>query len=856
MQNFKKPKNILVLYSSFIAASSAIVLWSMLSSPSEAERAFLLGLSIPRLVIALGLSLAFILFVVIAIKAFNNQIWAEQFIDKWFKEKGRSRVTGWLSGISFGLGWIGSFLPEYRMGPLVNYWIRIQPVMIFLLFASLATLIVFFLVHLKNWNPAIFKLGVPLFAVCLLGLAILFYSGFAVVSTDDFWNSAGVPILFGQLIIVIIAGALFAYFGSGWKSRNADIFICIFIYIITASLWAGTPLHESFLMRGPYPPNYAFYPFADAAAFDAASQFSLIGQNFFILNSVFFERPLYLGFLAYLHSVAGQDYQLLTAVQAAIFAILPVIIYLIGRSLDIRLVGFTSALIVLLRGLNSIAASNIIDTAGPKTILTDFPTAIGIALITWLVCEWLQEPERKKHYPLWIGGAVGFTLMLRTNALILLVFIPLFALFWFSAKWKQWLLSSFFILVGLVSITLPWEIRNLWLGGTMYEPIVTKFQNVIKTRYQFPSEPDSSIPQKLWPGWITLKNTQAVIAASQGNPAGNDNLPCDSVICFSMNHFLHNIVTSILVLPTSPMLDDLRHLIRERNPYWQTDWDGNLTATAAFFLSLNLFFITLGISLAWREKQLLGLTPLAIFAAYNLSNGLARTSGGRYLVPTDWILIFYYLLGIFHVIAWVANSLGKSWNVFGTNTEPETRNSKSSLSKAMGAFIVLFLFGSLIPLSEHLHPPRFQNINPVETLANKGLLIERAGLTPHDLDTFLQYPDAKILVGRVLYPRSYKANQGEFVNAFYPYQNLGFPRTAFKLVGPVGESSIVLPGSVPANLAHASDVLVLGCKMQNYVDALVVIELGENGTAYARQPEAPLECPLQQPVCNNNSVCQ
>ena len=856
MQNFKKPKNILVLYSSFIATSSAIVLWSMLSSPSEAERAFLLGLSIPRLVIASGLSLAFILFVIIAIKAFNNQIWAKQFIEKWFREKGLSRVTGWLSGISFGLGWIGSFLPEYRMGPLVNYWIRIQPVMIFLLFASLATLFVFFLVHLKHWNLAIFKLGMPLFAICLVGLGILFYSGFAIVSTDDFWNATGVPILSSQVIIIIIAGVAFLHFGSQWKSRSADTLICIFIYIITAALWARAPLRESFLMRGPYPPDYVFYPFADAAAFDAASQFALIGQNFFILNRLFFERPLYLGLLVYLHSLLGQDYQLLMAVQAAIFAILPVLIYLIGRSLDIRLVGFTSALVAIVRGLNSIAASNLIDTASPKMILTDFPTAIGIALITWLVCELLKEPERKKHYPLWIGGAIGFTLMLRTNALILLVFIPFFILFWFSAKWKQWLLSSFLILLGLVSITLPWEIRNLLLGGTMYEPIVTKFQNVIKTRYQFPSEPDGSIPQKLWPGWITLKNTQAVIATSQGNPAGNDNLPCDSILCFSTNHFLHNIVTSILVLPTSPMLDELRHLIRERNPYWQTDWDGSLTATAAFFLSLNLFFITLGISLAWREKHLLGLTPLAIFVAYNISNGLARTSGGRYLVPTDWILILYYLLGVFHVITWVANSLGKAWNVFATTSEPNILDRKSSVSKALGAFIVLFLFGSLIPLSEHLYPPRYQNINPVETLADKRLLIEQAGLEPHDLDTFLQYPDAKILVGRVLYPRYYKANQGEFVSAFYPYHNLGFPRTAFKLVGPVGESSIVLPESVPANLAHASDVLVLGCKMQNYVDALVVIELGKNGTAYARQPEAPLQCPLQQPVCNNNSVCQ
>ena len=90
-------------------------------------------------------------------------------------------------------------------------------------------------------------------------------------------------------------------------------------------------------------------------------------------------------------------------------------------------------------------------------MLTDFPAAIGIALAILFTCEWLKEPERNRHYSVWIGGALGVTLMLRTNALLLLAFIPLYIFFRLSNERKQWLIGSCLIFLGVVAITLPWE---------------------------------------------------------------------------------------------------------------------------------------------------------------------------------------------------------------------------------------------------------------------------------------------------------------------------------------------------------------------------------------------------------------
>lgn len=858
MTFLKSIRGTFLLYGAFVALCAGWIIADMLASPSEQQRAILFGLSLPRLVLTIGLFLALLFFASLALISLRNPAWTERFAHQWFGGTRLSRGLMLLSSISLGLGWIGVFLPTYRMGNWVNYWMRVQPLLVFILLAGLATLIVMYRIQAKSLNVAAFKPVLPIFAICVAVFGLMFIRGFGVVSvTEDFWYGPGMPLLMAQLLLVILAGVLFLHFGAGWTTQRADVLICIFLFIVTAFLWARAPLEKSFLFTGFYPPNYAFYPFADAANFDIGSQFALIGQKIFAYNTLFFERPLYLSFLVYLHALFGQNYETLMAVQAIVYAVLSVLIFLIGRSLNMRVIGFAAALIVMFRGLNAISASNLIDTAGPKMMLTDFPAALGVALVTLFVCEWLKEPEQKWHYPLWVGGAIGFTLMLRTNALILLALLPVYTLLVFKTRWKPWLLSSFLILLGLIVITLPWELRNQANGGQMYGPIVGKFRAVIQTRYPGLFHPDGSAPQEdPLLSSVRLMNTRVLISLYERHPVPQNATPCDTIPCFSANHFLHNLLTSVLVIPTSPMLEDLRPLTKEVHLYWRADWDGKLRGAEPYLLLLNLFLIATGIAVAWREKRWAGLAPLAVFLIYTLSNALARTSGGRYVVPMDWIIPLYYLLGLFYVIVWLANGAGKQWSIFATPVlSPAT--GKAPASKMATALVSLLLLGGLIPLSETLYLPRFQaSDGPQEILADNRALIESAGIKLHELEEFLQTPGADVFIGRVLYPRYYQMGQGEFQNAFYPFHNLPFPRTAFKLIGPAGEQSIVLPGEIPAELSHTSDALVLGCKTQNYHDALVVIVLDEEKSIHLRQPEAPLECPLPQPVCNNNSVCR
>ena len=863
MQTSKSSHGILLAYTFFVAIISLLVLRGMLLSPSEAGSAIFLGLSVPRLFISLGLLITFIVFATITIKALKNQEWEERTLEEWFGKGRFSKVTMWFASFSFGLGWIGCFLPPYRVGILINYWISLRPIMIFILVVSLSTLAVIVIQRrvLVSHDLKISKahyLTLILFFASLLIIGIMFYSGFGVRMSDDFWYGAGVPILVSQLIVAIVCGTSFLQIEKRFKSEQSDLIMFLLIYIVTAILWVREPLQGSFVFLGPQPPNHVLYPFADSAIFDSASQFALIGQG--ILNGQTFERSLYAGFLVFLHILAGQDYEKMMAIQAGIFAVFPALIYLIGRSLNTRAVGFAAAIIAIGRGINSIAASNMIDMASPKMILTDFPAAIGMAIIILFVCEWLKSPAQKSHYPLWIGGTIGFAFILRTNFLILLLFIPLYAFFRLSSERKKWLMSSLLILLGMILITLPWELRNQARGGVIYGSYLAKFRFVIQQRYLTPTEPGSFLPQpnEQALALLSFKNTNVIFEiGKQAAEVAQDAKTCDTVLCFAPNHFLHNIVTSILILPTSPQMDDLRHTVKDTYPYWRPDWNGTFDATSLFFYLLNIFFIVLGVSVAWSKFQIPGLTPIAVFIFYDISTGLARTSGGRYLVPIDWIISIYFLLGVFQLITWFANNVGVKWELFSTPVGK--RASWNTLSSNLSGntfviLVVLFGLGSLIPLSESFQPARYKNTNAAQTLLTREEVVTNAGMSMSDIDSFLKNPGAELLIGRILYPRYYPIDRGEIF--IYPFVKMGFPRTAFTLIGPHGDRGVVLPGDAPKYFPQAADALVLGCKEKKYLDALVVIILDSSGAIYTRSPKSDLQCPLKQPVCNSNRVCR
>jgi hypothetical protein len=794
--------------------------------------------------------------------------------EQFWKAPHRQRIV-FIGLALFLLLAILGLLPSYRFpSSLAGYVDVLRPLFFWLAFAGAAILFLLgaepardrALPNLRGGHLAIFA-----FAVLLLLWLVIAVTGLGIRFREDYWYGAGVPALPLQVLVALVMGLLVARWESaGRKMPRLDVALFLGIWALAALLWAFQPLRASFFLPGPFRPTGDFYPSSDAMGFDMGGQLALIGQG--IQNGEIFDRALYMAFSAYLHAIAGQNFVRMLGVQAAIFAVLPSILYLLGRELHSRPLGVSMAALAALRGVNSIAAATWIDLANPKMPLTDFPTAIGLALFTLFLVRWLKRSGHDWPSALWAGAALGFTAMLRTHVLLLAPLVVATALTVFRKNWRRWLLGGALLLLGMFSATLPWDLRNQSKGAPPFALYFERIQMVLRARYNWP-------PAGTWdPG---TQGSHLSSAARAGGLAFSHNRiafaqlasGCPSLPCRIANHFLHNLVTSVLFLPASPVLDNLHYTVKESLPYWQQDWIGQrVSLAAALSLLLNLGLIALGIGVAWQRGKWPAMIPLFIYTGYMASNALAQTSGGRYIVPVDWVVTLYFLLGALAVVGWIFVRLDLAWLMVAdlpSNPAGELRATASKpagiLLRGLPIMVIILLIGSLLPLAEVIFPRRYA-ASP-DTAASLARLeaqgsLEKLDLSSIELRAFLSQPGAGLWAGRVLYPRYYDIGRGEISNGF-PFDVREYPRMTFALIGPTGWQGVILPGPIRGRFEHAVDGLVLGCytaisqnDLNGRIDALAVILPEKRGTVYVRWPEAEWKCPAPEPVCIDRETCR
>jgi hypothetical protein len=317
---------------------------------------------------------------------------------------------------------------------------------------------------------------------------------------------------------------------------------------------------------------------------------------------------------------------------------------------------------------------------------------------------------------------------------------------------------------------------------------------------------------------------------------------------FGSAHFFHNIVASVITLPVSLEMNDLQHTVDSPSSFWSEEWAGSLTSGQAVMLLIDITLLALGIACSWKRLRYVGQIPLFIALFYFLSNGIARTSGGRYLVPAIWVIYFYFGLGLVQisqlVIGWITNR---------TVIQEQEISQVEVFSDRPGAIrylvlpaVLLFLIGATLPVSERVFPKVFSAQWSNTQRASKWLpqgSLEKAGLQTGDLAAFLKDENAAVLVGRVLYPRFYPANKGE-PDHLSPYSTLPYPRLVFDMIGPNLEQGVVLPmPKSPAYFSQGIDAVVLGCSTKLGVDAIAVVEIHPEVKVYLSSPGAALVCP-------------
>lgn len=682
--------------------------------------------------------------------------------------------------------------------------------------------------------------------VLALGVAAMLLTGVGLQPDRSGWDTPGAPILNTQVLlawlvaVLLVSGLGWASRRAGWRPKRTDLIVALAIWLAAVLLWSAQPLRPTHFAPAPSAPNWEYYPNSDAATLDVAAQSFLTGNGF----TDIIEKPLYGFFLVLLHAIAGQDYAALVNTQILVLALFPVALYFLAAHMHHRFTGVLLAGIIILREINTLALSNRILVSHSKMLMTDLPTALGLALLCVVVLHWLQHKAHSPRAALWVGAGLGLLLLLRSQVLIFLPFLLLLVLLRASGAWRGRLALAGWLLLGFALAAVPWMLRNgVRTGEFGYSQ---PFQALYMAR-QYSLTPESNDPG------FAVEDTpvEQYVALGFANVRQFVLQHPAEVARFITAHFLHNEVASFLALPARFDLTDrvvefynLRPYWPQREgqlwaeccslaayiegtPYWAA-WDGRIPPDLVWPLALNLALVALGIGAAWRKLGWLSLLPLGMHLLYSASTALARVSGWRLILPADWVILLFYCVGVGQLTLWVGRYLFAKpaptrQPAVGRSHAPHRHAPRAML----GAAALALLAGAFLPLAELALPNRYASLNQASAVQRLHASPAVAA-TALEAATFLSQPSAAVYWGRALYPQHQLA-----VSQPAQPEDLPFNHTQFRLIGPQGHFRMALPGGVRP-LPNAADVLVLGCNRPGYFYVVALVFLnGEAGDALA-----------------------
>ncbi|MGC8857068.1 MAG: hypothetical protein ACP5QU_09735, partial [Anaerolineae bacterium] len=552
----------------------------LLSRPSDPENQWIAGFSLPRLVMLfLFASFAAAGFVV-TWKIWQKRAWESVLLQKVQQCPACLTLLDGAVLLFISLLLTPSYrYGKFRYGTFHNYFLASLPVLFFFLTIILQAEFFFFLPARFSWQTIrerltsrqdMLKWMVRIW-LALIALAMLIgWSGVGLRGKFN-WYEAGVPVLTAQVWYSLL-GVLTGYFlikkirvKFTWLSgASLDWLIAGAIWLAAAILWIRAPLARNFFAPGPYPPGYAYYPYSDAATWDVGGQFALIGQGIANRNP-YADHAGLMGLLAILHLLMGQSFERLLVVYVAIFAVFAVLLYFLGKYTHGRLLGVFLAILAIVHELNAIAAGTYLNLSHVKLLMTEFPTGVGLLLVALLLMRWLSQPAGNHAYALPLGGILALLILLRFSTLFLplVVFAILFLAF--GRNWRGAMRASLLVLLATSLVLSPWMWRSWRISGNplFFAPKASLiFRSTFRSGAPLPPTPapDPSPSSQSHPLLTQATLFPSEIFAAKAIPLLTS--PTWRQTLWSiLNHFVHNLVTSILILPVQPFFHDLRHSI-------------------------------------------------------------------------------------------------------------------------------------------------------------------------------------------------------------------------------------------------------------------------------------------------------
>jgi hypothetical protein len=598
--------------------------------------------------------------------------------------------------------------------------------------------------------------------------------------------------------------------------------------------------------------------------------------------------------------IGGQDYERVVFLQILVLAFLPVLIYLLTKTIHNRVSAVIVAVLIMLREANSIAIAGVITASHAKLLMADLPAALVVVAYAYSASLWLKQIEARKLYALVSGGILGIGMLVRLETFVLS--LPLAAISGFillpKKRYSTWIKNMILFALGVSLVISPWIWRNWKLTGRIFiDSPVFRYALIYQRFRPVPTpEPESGLQAEQQPQeQAATQEPQATIPATQLAPTATSiTQPSGSgartvteyakedapdfimkqpgqVVRFIFAHYLNSQLQIILPLPTTfRTLDSLTTFIGHRSvetlwseccslenyvrrmPYWHK-WNGGFPSQAIVPLIVNLLFFAAGIHESWKRQKLAGLMPLSLAITYIVFNALFRNSGGRYILPVDWTGIFYFSIGLAQLsIIFITYITGlKIEDDFGQaplQITPQDENITRS-TKFYVIALAFFMIGCAAPVMERSFPRLYTVERQEQMLTELGRSELISAAQRLELQTWLSQ-GAYTVAGRALYPRYFPPNVGDPIrrgaDALSPQP---YPRLSFYLAGPYSRNLSIPITEDPSEFANARDVIVIGCWRSNRLQPLAIGVFDpagrlENIIMRLALPDAPLPCPL------------
>lgn len=874
--NFKK-KSLLALsiidpisIAYFLIGGYGVIFATLTFSSKSLENTFFLGLSVSRFILVIFITILSIFFFIFSTK-WGAETKLSRSIKSLFQKHSQTMVFIflWIALLLFVFQFEGFFGLIIKFFPMLDsalFFQRFKPLLLWGFLTNLTLgLAEFFndynsFKNIPNENRILFTTLFfrvrncianqsnpkkkyrerPIHSINYLGLVtwfgfifvflLMYITKLGVNPDDRFWNAAGVPILFQQLVLIILLSLFLLdvnqitfkkYFDKTTKKKLINILTIIFIWMVAYTFWQQTQLKHTYFAPGPYPPNYEHYPFSDASRFDIGGQYYLMGKG--LNQNLLTDRPFMMLYMVFLHLIVGQQYEHLINAQLVFLAFIPVFLYLIGQKLHSKTAGVIISLLCILKERNAILTGYNAGIINPKVFMSELPNALLLSMAAYFVISWLINDKKLLIWPVLSGGVIGLAVGVRGNSLAIFPLILLIiGIQYLSQKQDSRYLirSTMVFIIGFSVVLFPYSLYTYKNFGASF--LMEKIEFIVNRSADDGAK--SNNPAKSYKIIATLDNHSKPDPLAINTSA---DIPLsENIFSFSLIHFLNNEARTIMIYPLDFHVTSLDETVEK--PFWdpQSIWTEVMSPSEIVILIGYLLIISLGISFSFRHWKWAGLVPLLFHLTYNGANSIARTSGGRYIVPTDWVIHIYLMLGFLFIVYKIF-----SWEF--TVTKPQMIKTETSQNYIFA--IVLLLSFTLIGYSYAFSPlftPPYSLENPEQYITqDQQEIITSNFCSEGAANKLLASKNGFMQIGMVLYPRYFRQGDNMERSSYIPNMPDDQSRLYFLFLTDEGPQhiNIVQDQRIP-KITNASYGIVIGIKQNNYIDGKIFIPLDETQT--------------------------